>query len=157
MKSILIATASGLLAMTALPVTAQQPPPRPAQTQPAPARPPAQTPPPMKPGQSMAPQTRPTPAPAPGRPQTMPAPGAPANGGSGPRPYMPQPGAGPGDMSYGRWDSGWGARPPAPPAHFTRHDDWYRHVRACQQRYKSYDPRTDMFVPRAGRTARCTL
>ena len=58
---------------------------------------------------------------------------------------------------YGRWDDRWGARPPAPPRHWTRSSDWYRHVRACQQRYKSYNPRTDTYVPRRGETARCRL
>ena len=82
--------------------------------------------------------------------------------GSGPRPYMPEPGrpggpnGGPGG-DFGRWDSAWGARPPAPPSHFSRSSDWYRHVRACQQRYRSYNPRTDRFVPRPGQTAICRL
>lgn len=61
------------------------------------------------------------------------------------------------DSRHGRWDSRWGARPPAPPAHYTRTGDWNRHVRACQQRYRSYNPRTDRYVPRAGQTAICRL
>lgn len=155
MKFILIAAAGGLLATTALPVTAQQSPPRPAPTQPTPAPAQGHMAPghAMPPGQTMAPQTRPAPPPSPNRPQT-----SPGHGGSGPRPYQAEAGGmHGGEMSYGRWDNGWGARPSAPPAHFTRHNDWYRHVRACQQRYKSYNPRTDMFVPRRGHSARCTL
>lgn len=76
---------------------------------------------------------------------------------TGPRPYHAEPGGMHEERNYGRWESSWGHRPPPPPSHFTRHEDWYRHVRACQQRYKSYNPRTDMYVPRHGRTARCTL
>ncbi|WP_369978297.1 BA14K family protein [Xanthomonas bundabergensis] len=60
------------------------------------------------------------------------------------------------DKRYGRWDPKWGPRPGNPPAHRSRHDDWYRHVRACQQRYRSYDARTDTFVTR-GRRLRCSL
>tara|TARA_R110002167_G_scaffold81092_2_gene222344 strand:- start:55 stop:465 length:411 start_codon:yes stop_codon:yes gene_type:complete len=59
--------------------------------------------------------------------------------------------------NYGTWQSSWGARPSAPPAHFTRQSDWYRHVRACESRYRSYNPRTDRYVPRIGRTAVCRL
>ncbi|MCC4596533.1 BA14K family protein [Xanthomonas campestris pv. phormiicola] len=62
----------------------------------------------------------------------------------------------PDDKRYGRWDPKWGPRPGNPPAHRSRHDDWYRHVRACQQRYRSYDARTDTFVTR-GRRLRCSL
>ncbi|MFN3814707.1 BA14K family protein [Brevundimonas sp.] len=61
------------------------------------------------------------------------------------------------DSRHGRWQSDWGQRPPAPPAHFTRTSDWNRHVRACQQRYRTYDPRTDTYIPRVGQRARCTL
>ena len=61
------------------------------------------------------------------------------------------------DGQYGTWDDRWGARPPAPPRAWARHSDWYRHVRACSQRYRSYDPRTDTFVVRRGRTAVCRL
>ncbi|MDO9609005.1 MAG: BA14K family protein [Brevundimonas sp.] len=59
--------------------------------------------------------------------------------------------------SYGSWQSSWGSRPPAPPAHFSRRGNWYAHVRACQQRYRSYNPRTDRYVPRIGQTAICRL
>lgn len=58
---------------------------------------------------------------------------------------------------YGRWDNGWGARPAAPPRHWSRQNDWYRHVRACSQRYRSYDARTDRYVVRRGQTAMCRL
>ncbi|KAK0361088.1 hypothetical protein LTR94_024716 [Friedmanniomyces endolithicus] len=59
--------------------------------------------------------------------------------------------------NYGSWQSSWGSRPPAPPAHFKRTSNWYAHVRACQQRYRSYNPRTDRYTVRAGRTAICSL
>jgi len=62
-----------------------------------------------------------------------------------------------GNDRYGRWDGKWGARPPAPPKHWTKANDLYRHVRACQQRYSSYNPRTDTYVVRAKQTARCRL
>lgn len=59
--------------------------------------------------------------------------------------------------AYGSWQSSWGARPSAPPAHFKRQSNWYAHVRACQQRYRSYNPRTDRYTVRVGRTAICSL
>ena len=59
--------------------------------------------------------------------------------------------------SYGTWQSAWGARPAAPPAHFSRKSDWYRHVRACQSRYRTYNAHTDRYVPRRGQTAVCRL
>ena len=58
---------------------------------------------------------------------------------------------------YGNWNSSWGARPPAPPRSFTRQNDWYRHARACSQRYKSYNPATDRYTVRRGQTAVCRL
>ncbi|MEJ7934541.1 BA14K family protein [Sphingobium sp. AN558] len=61
------------------------------------------------------------------------------------------------DRSYGNWDDKWGARPSGPPRHWSKQGDWYRHVRACQQRYRSYNPRTDMIVIRRGMTRRCML
>jgi len=61
------------------------------------------------------------------------------------------------DSRYGRWDNSWGARPPAPPRSFTRTADWHRHVRACQQRYRSYTPATDRYTVRPGQTAVCRL
>ena len=58
---------------------------------------------------------------------------------------------------YGNWDDRWGKHPPEPPRHWTNRGDWYRHVRACRDRYRSYDPRTDMVTLRRGMTRRCTL
>lgn len=63
---------------------------------------------------------------------------------------------GPGN-EYGNWDDRWGARPAPPPRGWGRNNDWYRHVRACSQRYRSYNPRTDTFVVRRGVAARCRL
>jgi len=60
------------------------------------------------------------------------------------------------DDRWGRWNNGWGARPAPPPRHWTRTGDWYRHVHACQVRYRSYNPRTDMFRSRAA-WVRCRL
>jgi hypothetical protein len=62
-----------------------------------------------------------------------------------------------GGGEYGNWNTGWGARPPAPPRSFTRHNDWYRHVRACSQRYRSYNASTDRYTVRRGQTAICRL
>lgn len=72
-------------------------------------------------------------------------------------PASTQPKPGSDDERYGRWDAAWGAPPPAPPKSFARPSDWRRHVRACQQRYRTYNPRTDTFVARPGVTRRCTL
>ena len=58
---------------------------------------------------------------------------------------------------YGQWNMGWGHRPPAPPKHFRRHDNWYQHVHACSARYRSYNPRTDLYVLRRGVMVRCRL
>jgi len=57
----------------------------------------------------------------------------------------------------GNWDNKWGARPPAPPKHFSNRGNWYGHVRSCQQRYRSYNPRTDTYQLRRGVNRRCTL
>lgn len=88
---------------------------------------------------------------------------------TGPVPYMQTTGPNQHDMRrvdghgpqdndrYGVWESSWGARPNEPPAHFSRHGDWYRHVHACQSRYKSYNPRTDRYTVRRGQTAVCRL
>jgi hypothetical protein len=62
-----------------------------------------------------------------------------------------------GNSQYGNWNTSWGARPAAPPRSFTRHSDWYRHVRACGQRYKSYNAATDRYTVRRGQTAICRL
>jgi hypothetical protein len=72
----------------------------------------------------------------------------------------PKPAAKPapkGDARYGHWDKSWGTRPPAPPQHFGKEGDWYRHVRACQRAYRSYHARTDSYRGRDGRTLRCRL
>ncbi|CAN5518166.1 hypothetical protein BH10PSE4_BH10PSE4_41180 [soil metagenome] len=61
------------------------------------------------------------------------------------------------DNRYGRWDNGWGSRPPPPPKRYSRHGNWYQHVRACQTRYRSYNARTDTYVVRRGVVARCRL
>ena len=57
---------------------------------------------------------------------------------------------------YGSWNSGWGARPGAAPSFWNKKGDWYRHVRACQIKYRSYNARTDTY--RVGKKAlRCRL
>ncbi|MFZ3483301.1 hypothetical protein [Sphingomonas sp. 3-13AW] len=62
------------------------------------------------------------------------------------------------DNRYGNWNNRWGARPGQPAAAYRgRQNDWYRHARACQQRYSSYNPRTDSYTVRRGVTRRCTL
>ncbi|SEJ35492.1 BA14K-like protein [Sphingobium sp. AP50] len=70
------------------------------------------------------------------------------------KPMAAKPGT---NQGFGNWDNRWGARPGNPPSHWTKKGDWYRHVRACQQRYRSYNSRTDMFVMRPGQSRRCTL
>ena len=57
---------------------------------------------------------------------------------------------------WGRWDTHWGARPAAPPRHWRRSSDWYRHVHACQVRYRSYNPSRDMYRTRTA-WVRCRL
>jgi len=57
---------------------------------------------------------------------------------------------------YGSWNSSWGARPGVAPKHWTKKSDWYRHVRACERKYRSYNWRTDTY--RIGKKAlRCRL
>lgn len=58
---------------------------------------------------------------------------------------------------YGVWNKNWGDRPPASPSHWKKKDDWYRHVRACQQKYRSYNAHSDAYRLGAGKTRRCTL
>ena len=58
---------------------------------------------------------------------------------------------------YGQWNSAWGKAPPAPPAHFTKVNDWHRHVRACQQRFRSYTARTDSYRTHSGKLVHCKL
>ncbi len=80
--------------------------------------------------------------------------------GPGPGPSKPTPSPGPnrpGGPDYGHWDNHWGMRPPAPPSHWKNYNGWYRHVRACQQRYRSYNPRTDTYRVRPGIYRRCVL
>ncbi len=79
-------------------------------------------------------------------------------GGNQPGARPPGSNGGPGmDNGFGRWDNRWGARPSGPPSHWNKRGDWYRHVRACQQRYRSYNSRTDSFYMRRGQQRRCTL
>jgi hypothetical protein len=44
------------------------------------------------------------------------------------------------------------------PKHWKRgHASYQSHVRACQQKYRSYNPRTDRYSLRGGKTALCRL
>lgn len=55
---------------------------------------------------------------------------------------------------------GWhrGDAPPPPPSHWHRAQDrWERHVSACLDRYRSYDPRTDTYNAGRGHMRRCKL
>lgn len=101
-------------------------------------------------------------------PQERPYGTGPMNGQTNSQDHMNGPGRGNGgdphmnghgrdDDRWGTWNTGWGARPPAPPRHWTRQADWYRHARACQIRYRSYNPRTDTFTVRRGVVNRCRL
>lgn len=63
----------------------------------------------------------------------------------------------PSQNAHGSWNSEWGARPSDPPKHFSRKGDWYRHVRACQQKFRSYNSRTDTYRTQGGQARRCTL
>jgi hypothetical protein len=128
MRNLLIAAAAGLMTLSALPVSAA--------TTTMQARP-------YTPAQSMSPQRPDDHRNGPGQ----------NNGGPG----RDNNGPGRDNDQYGRWDSSWGARPAGPPRSFSRHNDWYRHVRACSQRYRSYDARTDRYVVRRGQTAVCRL
>ena len=58
---------------------------------------------------------------------------------------------------HGNWDSKWGSRPSDPPRSWGNRSNWYQHVRACQQRYRSYNSRTDQYVVRRGVNRPCTL
>lgn len=69
-----------------------------------------------------------------------------------------EPRQGPSSKSpYGEWKNAWGKAPPAPPKHWTKKGDWHRHVRACQQRYKSYSAKTDTYRTQSGKQPRCKL
>lgn len=60
------------------------------------------------------------------------------------------------DNRYGRWDNRWGRHPAPPPRHWRHSNNWYGHVRACQVRYRSYNPARDMYF--TGRVwVRCRL
>ena len=60
------------------------------------------------------------------------------------------------DNRYGRWDNRWGRYPAPPPRHWRHNNGWYGHVRACQVRYRSYNPARDMYF--TGRAwVRCRL
>lgn len=139
-NSALIAVAAGLMTLTALPVAALA-----QQRQPTPAAPAQQHNGPMS-SQHNTPQPQPY--------QSQP--GSNANHNSGQNSGQNS-GHNSGNQPYGAWNTAWGARPAAPPRSFTRHSDWYRHVRACQQRYRSYDARTDRYTVRRGQTAVCRL
>ena len=158
-KQILVTTAAVLTAF-ALPSAAQQAG-QPRQTPPVAPQGTDRTP----PADTERPGTPPGPASprSEGTPYAMPASGGPENpSGGAPRAAQPGQGQGQGAMAarpmadHGPWESSWGPRPPAPPAGYANPSDWHRHVRACQQRYKTYDPATDLYVPRVGTTARCT-
>ena len=133
MRKLLIAAAAGLMTLSALPATAGAA----GQERPYNAGP-------MSGPMNHGPMNGPGHNAGPNRP----GPGGPGQMGPG-RP-------GPGN-EYGNWDDRWGARPAPPPRGWGRNNDWYRHVRACSQRYRSYNPRTDTFVVRRGVVARCRL
>lgn len=88
-----------------------------------------------------------------GKPQPGPGHAGPGRPGPG-----TEHGQGPGRPNqYGNWDNRWGARPGNPPRNWNNRGGWYRHVRACQQRFRSYNPRTDTYQVRRGVVRRCTL
>jgi hypothetical protein len=111
--------------------------------------------------QSNAPdRNRPPGGSGPGHPGGGPGgPGGPGAPGGGPNrpPPRPMPSRPPPGPTYGIWNPGWGHRPPPPPSHWGRPGNWYQHVRACQMRYRSYDPRTDSYRLRPGVWRRCRL
>ena len=61
------------------------------------------------------------------------------------------------NSQYGSWNNSWGKAPPAPPKHWSKKGDWHRHVRACQQRYKSYNASSDTYRTYSGKSLRCKL
>lgn len=85
------------------------------------------------------------------------APGGLAQGPTKSKPAAQQPHTPASTQAYGQWNRQWGAKPPAPPAHFAKKSDWYRHVRACQRKYKSYSARTDTYRSNRGQALRCRL
>ena len=168
MQRQIVTTTAAVLAALALPAAAQVAGGQPRQTPPVAPQgtdrtPPADT-------ENRAPAPGPASPRSEGTPYAMPASGGPENpsggaaaaarpggssggsqGGSPGRAMAARPMA-----DHGPWESGWGPRPPAPPADYANPSDWHRHVRACQQRYKTYNPATDLYVPRVGTTARCS-
>ena len=143
MPTVMIAVAAGLMTLSALPAAAQQRQPSPPHSQ-------QHNGPQM---QHNAPQPQPYQSQTPNRPN-----GGMNNGPNHGPNHGPNmgPSNGP-DNRYGAWNSSWGARPAGPPRSFTRSSDWYRHVRACQQRYRSYNPATDRYTVRRGQRAVCRL
>ena len=134
-KSILVAIGATLLAIAPLTATAQS---------------------------SQTDRNRPPSSSGPGGPgHGGPGAGQPGHGGpgSGPNrpPPRPNPSRPPPRPNYGNWNPGWGHRPPAPPSHWNRPNSWYQHVRACQMRYRSYNPRTDSYRLPSGGWRRCRL
>jgi len=128
MRKLLIAAAAGLMTLSALPATAGT----------------------AAAGQERPYNSGPMNGPMNGQNHNGPDRGGPNHGGPNQGPGRP-------GANYGNWDDHWGARPPAPPRGWTRHNDWYRHVRACSQRYRSYNSRTDSYTVRRGVYARCRL
>lgn len=92
------------------------------------------------------------PAPTPRPSGTVPAqPGQPGQPPMGP--HMGQPGMGPGPGHMGMH-----ADMPPPPRHWMHGETaWNRHVELCRKRFKTYNPKTDRYIPRRGITRRCRL
>lgn len=137
----LIAVAAGLMTLSALPVAAaaqQRPQATPTQSQ-------------QHNGSQMQQHNTPQPQPYQSQNQSQNRPNSGSNQG-----HNNGSNNGP-DNRYGNWNTSWGSRPAAPPRNFARSSDWYRHVRACQQRFRSYNPATDRYTVRRGQTAVCRL
>lgn len=107
----------------------------PAWSQPAPAPRPSGTV-PAQPGQ-------------PGKPDAPPM-GQPMGPMMGQPGAMPHPGMGPGPM---------GMHADMPPPRHWMHGEaaWNRHVELCLKRFRTYNPKTDRYIPRRGITRRCRL
>ncbi len=81
------------------------------------------------------------------------------NNGPGPRPLGDRDRDGVPNAFDGRddrWDNRWG-RPVMAPRHWGQRQGWNRHVRACFNAYRSYNPRTDTYIVRRGVAVRCRL
>lgn len=159
MRRSILTTSAALFAALALPAAAQERPTgQPTETPPTAPQgtnrpPPADTEEPLRP---------PPPGPgspyAEGTPYAMPASGGPENPSGGAPAAAQKGGQGVARMGeFGPWDPSWGPEPPPPPPGWENRWDWHRHVRACQTRYRTYNPYTDIFVPRIGMLARCRL